>query len=81
MDYSFKPERREPRYPSSKAAAQWAILNALKRGERLTVAVALEKYQVYALSQECGRLKALGWPVKTQMVKVASGKKVSEYWF
>ena len=69
-----------PRYPSARASVQWTILSALRRGEHLTVAVALEKYNVYALSQECGRLRNLGWPVQSKRIKLSSGKTVKEYW-
>lgn len=70
----------DARWPNAKASNQWAVVSALIRGERLTVAVALERYQVYALSQEVGRLKALGWPIQSERVELPSGKNVSEYW-
>lgn len=80
INYEFAPVRVEPRFPLSTQTQLWQILNALRRGERLTVSVALQHYQCFALSQRCGDLKVLGWPVKSRMVKVASGKRIAEYW-
>ena len=57
-----------------------ALLRAFQRGEKLTVAEALSRYGVYALSQRCGELKRAGWPVRSRMVEVASGARVAEYW-
>lgn len=56
------------------------LADALDAGERLTVAVALEKYGVYALSQRMGELsRAWGYPVESRTIKTPSGKHVSEY--
>ena len=66
-------------WPGSAADNQWSVLEGLLRGEKLTVAVALEKYGVYALSQECGRLRKLGWQIRSEMVELPSGKRVAEY--
>ena len=64
-------------FPHGKKANR--ILDALLLGEHLTVAVSLQKYQVYALSQECGRLRKLGWPIESKTVETP-GAHVSEYW-
>lgn len=56
------------------------LLKAFQRGERLTVAIALEEYQIYALSQRCGELKRLGWPILSEMRTVKSGKRIAVYW-
>jgi len=56
------------------------ILEALLLGEHLTVALALQQYQVYALSQECGRLRKLGWQIESETVETSPGTHVSEYW-
>lgn len=69
----------QPTYPMSSQKQLWALLGALGRGERLTVASALAEYGCYALSQRMGELKVLGWPVRSQRIKVASGKSVCEY--
>lgn len=56
------------------------LLAAFQRGERLTVAIALERYGIYALSQRVGELKRAGIEVQSRMLTLPSGKKVSEYW-
>ena len=56
------------------------ILRGLQYGSHITVATALEHYGVYALSQECGRLRALNWPVQDRRVEVSDGVWVKEYW-
>ena len=56
------------------------LADALDRGERLTVAEALSRYGVYALSQRMGDLaRKWGYPVESRTVETASGKHVSEY--
>ena len=54
------------------------LADAFDRGEHLTVASALGKYGIYALSQRCGEL-AKWYPVESVSVKLPSGKTVSEY--
>lgn len=53
---------------------------AFDAGEKLTVATALAKYGIYALSQRCGDLFRAGYPVESQTVTLPSGKHVSEYY-
>lgn len=55
------------------------ILEALQRGEYLSVADALVKYGVYALSQRCGELRRMGWPVQSQMKTTKTGKRIAVY--
>ena len=55
------------------------LLEAMRRGESLTVADALGKYGVYALSQRCGELIKQGHPVRVEMITVPSGKRVAKY--
>lgn len=56
------------------------LAGALDRGERLTVAVALERYGVYALSQRMGELaRKWGYPVESRTIETPTGKHVSEY--
>ncbi len=56
------------------------LAEALDRGERLTVAVALERYDVYALSQRMGELsRKWNYPVESRTVETPTGKHVSEY--
>ena len=68
-----------PTYPNSTQTQLWTLLEALRRGERLTVAIALEKYQCYALSQRMGDLRKLGWPILSAMIELPSGKHVAQY--
>ena len=56
-----------------------ALLRAFERGERLTVAEALTRYGVYALSQRCGELVRQGWPVESEWFVAESGAKVKRY--
>jgi len=55
------------------------LLLAFGRGERLTVLTAIQNYGVYALSQRCGDLKRLSWPISSRTIH-ANGKSFSEYW-
>ena len=55
------------------------LLEAMKRGESLTVADALSRYGVYALSQRCGELIKQGHPIRVEMITVSSGKRVAKY--
>jgi hypothetical protein len=58
----------------------YRLLEAMKNGERLTVAKALTQYGVYALSQRCGDLRReYGWPVQSRMVDVGTAR-IAEYW-
>lgn len=57
------------------------LLRAFQRGERLTVAEALSRYGVYALSQRVGELRKAGWPVESEWYATAGGAKVKRYFF
>jgi hypothetical protein len=52
---------------------------AFDRGEELTVAVALQRYGVYALSQRCGELSRSGYPLDSETITLPSGKHVKQY--
>ena len=52
---------------------------AVPGGKRDTVAGALQKLGIYALSQRCGELRRYGWPIRRQMVR-RGWKWVAEYW-
>jgi hypothetical protein len=58
----------------------YQLLWALKSGEKLTPLTALERYQCFSLSQRMGELRRSGWPIRSEMVSVKSGKKVACYW-
>lgn len=56
------------------------ILAHLRAGNTLTVLEALESpFRCYALSQRCGDLRRAGFPIKSEMVKLPSGKRVARY--
>lgn len=55
------------------------LLEAMKRGEQLTVAEAMARYGVYALSQRCGELIRQGHAINVETIKVQSGKRVARY--
>lgn len=57
----------------------YLILQALKRGEYLTVMDAMTKYGVYALSQRCGELRRMGWPINSEMRTLPNGKRIAVY--
>jgi hypothetical protein len=56
------------------------LLMAMQRGEKLTVARALNGFGVYALSQRMGELRRMGWPVRSRMIETQGGARVAEYW-
>jgi hypothetical protein len=55
------------------------LAEAFDRGESLTVATALGKYGIYALSQRCGDLFKIGYPVESRTIETPTGKHISEY--
>jgi hypothetical protein len=58
----------------------YEILMCFQAGERLTVAKALSELGVYALSQRCGDLRRMGWPIQSRTIETNGGAHVSEYW-
>ena len=63
-----------------KGTQNYRLLIAMQSGERLSVAKALTEYGVYALSQRCGELRRMGWPIMSRLVEVESGARVALYW-
>ena len=55
------------------------LLKALQRGECLTTLDALQRYGVMALSQRMTELQRAGYPVKSEMIDLPSGKRVAQY--
>jgi len=71
----------KPTLPPAECKQLRTLLEAMLRGEKLTVLTALDKYGVYALSQRCGQLaREYGWPVAKGWVHLPSGKMVRSYW-
>lgn len=75
-DLVFEPIAKVP----ERGTMTYELLDALKRGERLTPLTALERYRCFSLSQRMGELRRSGWPIRSSMVSVNSGKKVAQYW-
>ena len=63
----------------NKGTQEYEILTYLQSGRTLTVAKAMAELGVYALSQRCGALRRMGWPVKSRMVEIHPGTRVAEY--
>ena len=74
LDESLRHRQLKP------GAQAHTLLMAFYRGERLTVLTAIQQYGVYALSQRCGELKRLGWPIKSELIETQTGKHVACYW-
>jgi hypothetical protein len=56
------------------------IINYLMTKGPLTVVEAMQYLRVYALSQRCTELKKEGFPIKTEMITVDSGKRIARYY-
>lgn len=57
----------------------WDLLNALLEGKRFTVVSAIDTLGIYALSQRCGDLKRLRWPVRDEWFETSHGARVKRY--
>ena len=55
------------------------LIDAFDKGERLTMLTAINKYGIGALSQRCGDLYRMGYPVDSEFIKTPLGKSVKEY--
>ena len=63
----------------ARGTQNYELLYAFQRGEMLTVAEALTRYGIYALSQRVGELKRMGWPIVAEPYETAGGARVSRY--
>ena len=72
------PAAPAPQAPTPGSQCE-TLLMAMQSGARLTVLTALDKYGVYACSQRMTDLRRLGWPVKSERLKLPSGKIVAVY--
>jgi hypothetical protein len=66
------------KHPLPTAPKTLAVLRHLHRGHKLTLFTAITRLGVGALSQEVGRLKRLGWPVRSRTIK-RGASRFSEY--
>ena len=64
-----------------KAPQRTEILRYLAQGHTLTVLEAINRFGCYALSQRCGELRKMGWPVDSRMITTSTGKRVGEYFY
>ncbi len=64
-----------------KPSQRLRIQRWLAMGRTITPLQALRLFSTMALSQRCGELRKEGWPVVSRMVKLSSGKRVSQYRF
>ena len=55
------------------------LLQALMMGEQLTTLDALQRYGVMACSQRMTELQRAGYPVKSEMIDLPTGKRVARY--
>jgi len=78
MDLQFRPAMPMAEAPQP-GSQQAAILNYLQAGHSLTVGEAMSQLGVYALSQRCGELRRMGWPIKSEPVVTANGKRIARY--
>lgn len=75
----FLPVRfRSPEQPHSGSQCE-QVLRHLQAGYTLTTLEAVEKFGVMALSQRCTDLRKLGWPIKSEPVVTANGKRIARY--
>lgn len=56
------------------------ILEHLQKGFTLTVAEAITLHGCYALSQRCGDLRRMGYPIKDEWVKTQNGARIKRYY-
>lgn len=75
------PERRpvKTQWPKDGQRQLWDLLTAFHHGERLTFFDAAERYGCRAISQRCGDLRKLGWPIKSEWVTTPNGAKIKRY--
>lgn len=55
------------------------ILDALKRGEKLTALDALARFRSLRLSGRILELREKGYMIETRMIETPSGKRIAEY--
>ena len=55
------------------------ILEALKRGEKITPLDALGRFGCFSLPARIFEMKRAGYRIKTEMIEIKSGKKIARY--
>ncbi len=56
------------------------LLHHLERGARITSMAAFRLFDITRLPDRMRDLRRRGVPVQSQMIKLASGKRVAQYW-
>jgi hypothetical protein len=56
------------------------LLHHLERGARITSMAAFRLFDITRLPDRMRDLRRRGIPVQSQMIKLASGKRVAQYW-
>lgn len=56
------------------------IVEYLKAGNQITPIDAVKKFNCLSLSQRMGDARRRGIPIRSTIIKVASGKRVAVYW-
>lgn len=56
------------------------LLHAFLNGKRFTVLSAMRSVKCYALSQRCGELRRMHFPIQDKWVNLPNGKRVKEYY-
>lgn len=56
------------------------IAEYLSKGNKITSLQAMNKYGCMRLARVVGDLKDLGMDIKSKLITVKSGKRVSQYW-
>lgn len=74
-EIDFSPRCRVP----EKGTVSFEILSLLERGVKLTPIEALNRCGCFSLSQRIGKLKKMGWPIKTELIEIRKGTRVAEY--
>jgi hypothetical protein len=69
-----------PTYPLTSQKVLLRLLEALRRGEKLTTLTAMLNYRCASLSQRLGELRTLGWDIRSETVPNEQGGHHSVYW-
>ena len=67
------------KHPMPTAPKTKRLLLALNKGEKHTIYTAMNRLGIGALSQEAGRLRALGWKVASEWLTTRNGSRIKRY--
>lgn len=70
----------KPTMPPVESRQLRALLEAMLRGETLTMLTGMHKYNTTATTQRCNELERdYGWPIRRGWLKLPSSKRVRTY--